>query len=373
MSGNEISTNPHSDFNRRACSILGLPIDILTMQETVERVYSAIDAMQPCFISTPNLNFLIASRKSTSFRASVINSELSLADGMPLLWIAKLLRIPLTKRVAGSSLIEALIHSESRRLNPVKVYFLGGQGGVADQACEKLAEGHSGLRCVGSLNPGFGSVRDMSTPDIIETINQSGAEFIIVSLGAQKGQAWIEHNRHNLDAPVVSHLGAVVNFVAGTVIRAPDIWQRLNVEWLWRIKEEPSLWKRYFSDGLGLVWLLITRVFPYAAIIFRNRKWYSNPVPVTIQMNQHDGEMRVVFHGTLVEESLEPVRDAFNSLCGKRGKICLDLGDVSYIDPFFIAQVLLLYKKIGSRLRIASNSRLIIRILNYNDLSFLLK
>jgi len=80
--------------------------------------------------------------------------------------------------------------------------------------------------------------------------------------GRQKGQAWIEHNRTHITVPIISHLGAVINFVAGKLSRAPVWVQRTGLEWLWRIKEEPSLWRRYASDGLVLLKLLITRVVP---------------------------------------------------------------------------------------------------------------
>ncbi|MCD8512378.1 MAG: WecB/TagA/CpsF family glycosyltransferase, partial [Nitrincola sp.] len=100
-------------------------------------------------------------------------------------------------------------------------------------------------------DPGRGDVASMSTPEIIEKINLSQADFLVVSLGAKKGQAWILHNLDKIQVPVVSHLGAVVNFVAGTVKRAPKVWQKLGLEWLWRIVEEPYLWKRYASDGFA--------------------------------------------------------------------------------------------------------------------------
>jgi len=87
---------------------------------------------------------------------------------------------------------------------------------------------------------------------VLQAINASQADFLVVALGAKKGQAWILHNLEHLQVPVVSHLGAVVNFVAGTVQRAPAAWQRAGLEWLWRIKEEPALFGRYWNDGLAL-------------------------------------------------------------------------------------------------------------------------
>ena len=255
--------------------MLGLPFDAVSLSEAVVRVRHAVLKREPLFISTPNLNFLIASQIDAAFRQSVIQSNLSLADGMPIIWLAKLLGVPLKERVAGSTLFEVLLDSPAEPgTPPIKVFFFGGPDGVAQAAAQQInASNHlhsGGMLCVGYASPGFGSIADMSTPAIIDHINAAQADFVVVALGAAKGQAWILHNRDHLNAPVISHLGAVVNFVAGTVARAPVWAQRCGLEWAWRIKEEPSLWRRYWSDGLGLLKLLFIRVLPLA---WRQRGW----------------------------------------------------------------------------------------------------
>lgn len=250
--------HPTAPGTRNLHWILGLPFDAITLQEAVHQVRSAAINRTPLFISTPNLNFLIASQKDEAFRNSVIHSELSLADGMPIIWLAKLLKVPIRERVAGSSLFEALRHQPLQAgERPLKVFFFGGPDGVAQRACEALNQDSAAMACTGALSPGYGTLADMSTPDILAHINASGADFVVVSLGAQKGQAWIERNRHQLNAPIISHLGAVVNFVAGDVKRAPQWVQRVGFEWLWRVKEEPMLWKRYLSDGVKLALLIL--------------------------------------------------------------------------------------------------------------------
>ena len=361
------------EINRDVWVILGLPFDALDMNTAVQRVYDAVDNNLPCFISTPNLNFLIACQTDDAFRRSVINSDLSMADGMPLIWIARLLRIPLKERVAGSGLIEALIHSKSRVSNPVKVFFFGGVDDVAQQACQILQQTSCGISCVGSLNPGFGTVEEMSQPHIIEMINRSGAEFVIVSLGARKGQSWIEKNRKKLDAPVMSHLGAVVNFIAGTIERAPPLWQRLGLEWLWRIKEEPALWKRYFFDGLGLLKLLITRLLPYALLIYFNRKKSVEGASVSITVDQNKGGTLVTMEGVAVSGNLQTVREAFDKILEHTGEISIDLMHVDYVDPSFVGLLLVLYKHVGERLKITATSPLVRKIIVYNGVRFLLR
>jgi N-acetylglucosaminyldiphosphoundecaprenol N-acetyl-beta-D-mannosaminyltransferase len=104
----------------------------------------------------------------------------------------------------------------------------------------------------------------MSRDDIIDTIKSSGADLLVASLGNQKGHLWLGRNHHRLLIPVRAHFGASLNFQAGTVRRAPLIVQKSGLEWLWRIKEEPYLWRRYWNDGAVLLRLLFTRVLSCA-------------------------------------------------------------------------------------------------------------
>lgn len=248
-----------ASFKRNVHYLLGLPFDAVTLEEAVSLIRRSIEHRTRCFISTPNLNFLIAAQKNAEFRNSVVRSDLSLADGAPIVWLSKLLGIPIEERVAGSDVFDALRNGEGEK---IKVFFFGGPPGIAEQAASKINTENKGMVCVGFGSPGYGSVEDISGVETINKINKSGADFLVVALGAVKGQAWIEHNLSALNVPVVSHLGAVINFVAGSVRRAPVWMRRTGLEWLWRIREEPSLWRRYVFDGIHLVKLVVVRVLP---------------------------------------------------------------------------------------------------------------
>lgn len=267
---------PRLDLGRNLAVVLGLPFDRLTLDEAAAEVRRCARERRPCFISTPNVNFAVAAQGDAAFRASVLHSDLSLADGMPIVWAARLLGQRLPQRVSGSDLFARLAQAEG---DPLKVYFFGGPEGVAERAAAALNARGGGLRCVGFDSPGFGSVEDMSGAERIARINASGADFVVVSLGARKGQAWIERNRARLSAPVISHLGAVVNFVAGEVRRAPVALQRLGLEWLWRIKEEPALWRRYAGDGLAVLRLFAGAIGP----ALRRRRGGGGPASLQVE------------------------------------------------------------------------------------------
>ncbi len=240
--------------------MLGLPVDALNLAESAAAIQEAAAAGTGLIFATPNLNFLRTATADAAFRDTVLATGLSLADGMPLVWLSRLLNVPLPERVAGSTLFEYL-RTRAGTAAPLKVFFFGGEPGAAEQARDNVNLGGGGLVAVGALSPGFGSIPEMSEPAVIDAINDSGAQFLVVALGAQKGHAWIEYNRARLQPMVISHLGAVVNFAAGSLARAPCILQVAGLEWLWRLVHEPRLLSRYAGDAVYLL-----REFALAAL-----------------------------------------------------------------------------------------------------------
>ncbi len=333
---NKIST----DFQRPVYCILGLPFDAISMEQATAKIIDAARSQQRCFFSTPNLNFSVASLDGGEFRDSVIRSDLSVADGMPLVWIAKLLGLPIKERVAGSTLFEALRNRPGKVL---LVYFFGGPDGVAEIAASKLNASASGLVCVGYKSPGFASIEEMSSDAIIDDINDSKADFLVVALGAKKGQAWIEHNLSRLQVPVVSHLGAVVNFVAGTIKRAPTWVGQLGGEWLWRIKEEPTLWKRYFNDGLRLLKLMTQHVIPCAIAVRLYKRDSEALANARLALAVQGSNCTITASGAWEESNLQPLREAFTSATATPFHIHIDFSEVTYIDSACIGLLMLLY------------------------------
>src|SRR5271156_2176608 len=249
------------DLSREVYCMLGIPVDDIRMPSTVERIEAAIANKSPFLLSTPNLNFLINSQSDASFGETLVFSDLCPPDGMPLLWIGRLIGIPLRERVAGADILEALQSKRSVQ-RPPKLFLFGGAEGIAAKAGQAINSVSDGLSCVGFLYPGFDSAQHMSSEKIISEINASDADFLVVALGAKKGQSWLRRNHERLTIPVRAHLGATINFYAGTVTRAPLFFRRLGLEWLWRIKEEPMLWSRYLRDGIRLLALTFSSVLP---------------------------------------------------------------------------------------------------------------
>jgi N-acetylglucosaminyldiphosphoundecaprenol N-acetyl-beta-D-mannosaminyltransferase len=333
---------PAPDFERNVHCLLGLPFDAITTSQSQSALAAYITTQTRCFFSTPNLNFLIACQNDPAFRLSVIASDLVLADGMPVVLLCKLLGIPIQERVAGSTLFEKMRTATGE--SPTKVYFFGGPDGVAQQASQKINAAGQAMRCMGYSSPGFGSIEDMSTAAEIEKINASGADFLVVSLGARKGQAWIMHNLQTLKVPVISHLGAVVNFVAGNVKRAPKAFQRAGLEWLWRIKEEPQLWRRYFNDALGLLSLIIGKVLPS---LFHYYLIQSPPKPgeeaATVSVTIDGKGAHIMLAGSCTTDNLFSFRDALKQATNVPQNVTINCQQLTQIDSAFLGLIILLY------------------------------
>ena len=270
------------DLGRDVHALLGLVFDRIDLAGATEHIQRCVATRRPCFLSTPNVNFVAAAAQERAFRDSVLRSDLSVADGFPIVLAARWMGIDWPGRVAGADLFERLqAAGRSPKRPPIKLYLFGGPPGVGAQAAAQLNARAQGFECVGHDEGGFGDIEAMSSEEAIARINSSDAEFVLVALGAKKGQAWIERNRARLKAPVVSHLGAVINFAAQSIERAPAWMQSTGLEWVWRIVQEPQLWRRYWSDGRMLVGTVLTRLLPWSG-----RRWVRMLPPGAAQAPQ---------------------------------------------------------------------------------------
>ena len=345
------------DFSRNVFSILGLPFDALTLDEVVTRLRAAAQQRRPFLLSTANLNFAVMAQQDVEFRHSILHSELCVADGMPIVWIARCLGLPIPERVSGADIFEALCGAPAP---PVKAYFFGGPDGAAQAACRRVNETARGVICVGSDSPGFVPLEQMSGADHFERINRSGAEFVVVSLGAKKGQALIERNRARLDACVISHLGAVVNFAAGSVRRAPPWVRRYGFEWLWRIKEERNLWRRYWSDAVTVGGMLVRDLLPLWWQQWRTRRRRRVPEDCPLVQSARVADvLRIEMSGVFSVGELGPLRAAFTGAVQSHTDLELDLRAVRQTDSATIALIQLLAAHqidVGRRLRLLGAS-----------------
>jgi N-acetylglucosaminyldiphosphoundecaprenol N-acetyl-beta-D-mannosaminyltransferase len=361
------------DFGRDVHCVLGLPFDALTESQAEAGLRHAAQQRKRCFLSTPNLDFAVHCLEDASFRESVLQSDMNVADGWPIVMVARLLGVPLPGRVAGSTLFERLGTAGEQ---PMSVYFFGGPDGAAEKACNRVNAAAGAMTCVGFDAPGFGSIEAMSGADRLQRINASHADFLVVALGAKKGQAWIRHNLAHITVPLISHLGAVVNFAAGSVRRAPQRVQQFGLEWLWRIREEPALWRRYANDGLTLLRLMATRVLPLAMTLHWHalRKGAAASADISVERGGHGNVLRMA--GAWTAQNLSPLREQLDTLAKESRSVSLDLAGVSFADSAVIALLSLLYgwqRQTGQGWKVASASRHVRRVIHLACAGYLLE
>ena len=333
------------DLSRKVYCVLGIPIDLIDMPNLLHAVEDAAANKYCFFVSTPNLHYLVNSRFDRAFRETVLLSDLCPADGAPIVWIARLLGLPIRLRVAGSDMVDALMTSP-RSGQRLDLFLFGGDKGVVEVAAKAVNDKNGGLRCVGAFYPGFGTVEDMSRDHIIDQINASHADFLLVALGAKKGQLWLQRNHTRLQIPVRAHLGAAINFAAAKVRRAPPLVRTLGLEWLWRIKEEPHLWRRYWHDGIIFLQMLFTCVLPLAVRIWWRRLRNRPPEGLTVKSIEDCGTLTLSLSGAAIGENVDAAIGVFREAAAADKVITINLANTSDIDARFLGLLLMLRKQL---------------------------
>ena len=247
--------------NLERTSLWGLSLARVTTQETVELVDGMIERSEPAFFITANLHYAMLCDRDP--RLAEVNRQAAflVADGMPMVWYSRLIKRPLPERVAGSDLIYLLCHQAAQRRH--RVFFLGGQPGVAADAAAKLSWMYPGLPVAGIEAPDIESLTAAEHDGLIARIHDCRPDLLFVALGQPKGELWLAENYRRLGATVSVQVGASFDFVAGKAVRAPVWMQRTGLEWLYRMIRDPKrLGPRYARDA----WFL-------AKAVLRDRWW----------------------------------------------------------------------------------------------------
>jgi N-acetylglucosaminyldiphosphoundecaprenol N-acetyl-beta-D-mannosaminyltransferase len=169
----------------------------------------------------------------------------------------------------------------------------------------------------------------------------------MVALGARKGQLWLQQNHHRLRIPVRTHLGAVIHFEAGTVKRAPYALQKLGLEWLWRIVQEPQLWRRYWHDGGALLRLMLTRVLPLA-IHGQILRWRCALSGHKLIIDEVLGGQSVTLRlsGFAVASEVRNAARCFTGTLIAKKPIVIDLSRTLAVDARFLGLLLMVRKQL---------------------------
>ncbi len=217
-------------------NILGVAFDALTLGEAEERADALLCSGAGGYIVTANPEIVLRCREDAAYAAAVNGAELVLADGVGDLCAARILGTPLPGRVAGSDLVPRLLARLAERGGSVFLY--GARPGVAERAGESLQSACPGLRIAGTEN---GYISDETA--LLEALEREKPDLLLLGLGAPRQELWMAKNRQRTPAVMIG-VGGLLDVFAGDIPRAPETWQRLGLEWLYRLLREPRRFKR---------------------------------------------------------------------------------------------------------------------------------
>ena len=233
--------------------ILGVGFDDLTLGGAAAAGAALVEAQGFHYAVTPNPEFLLAARKDQPFRQALLDADLVLADGVGVVYSAKLLGRPLKGRVPGIEFAQALMGWMAK--HGKRLFLLGAKPGVAELAAANLRDRYPGLILCGTHDGYF-----KEDEPVVQAIRESGADVVFVCLGAPKQEFWMVEHGPATGAHLMVGLGGSLDVFAGVVDRAPEGFQKLGLEWLYRLMKEPKRFGRMAKLPLVLVYALAGRI-----------------------------------------------------------------------------------------------------------------
>jgi len=228
--------------------ILGVGISPVNLGLAVETVGSWVEKGQTMYVCVTPVAGVMACQRDPELRRIFNASGMTTPDGMPIVWLLRLLGHRSVGRVYGPDLLRAVCRrSESAGW---RHYFYGGLPGVAGRLAARLEAEHRGLKVAGFGTPPIPWPLGREDREAVQAINASGADIVWVGLSTPKQEQWMAIHRSRLQAPVLIGVGAAFDFLSGVKPQAPRWMQRSGLEWLFRLAAEPRrLWRRYLVDN----------------------------------------------------------------------------------------------------------------------------
>ena len=226
-----------------ALSILGVKVHSLTTEQALGLVRRYMAEPRLHQLATVNPEFVMKAQRDAAFRQTLNKADLCLPDGIGLLVAAKWLGHPLPERVAGSDFVYQV--AEEAANNGWRLFLLGAAPGVADQAAGVFQSLYPDLEIAGTY-PGSPALEENDA--LVARVNESKADILYVAYGAPAQDLWIARNAETLEnVRLAIGVGGSLDFVTGSVVRAPHWIQRFGLEWFYRLVREPWRWRRMLA------------------------------------------------------------------------------------------------------------------------------
>lgn len=213
--------------------ILGVAFDNVTMDEAVDRALTLMETRSAAYVVTPNPEIVMSAREDPALALAIQNADMVLPDGVGVIYGGKILGTPLKEKVPGIDFASRVMERLAQRNG--RVYLFGAKPGVAELAGENLQKQFPGLLIAGTCDGYF-----TDDAPIIDAINEAKPDLLLVCLGFPKQEIWMQSNAERLNVGLMAGLGGSLDVFAGIVERAPERWQKLGMEWLYRLMKQPK-------------------------------------------------------------------------------------------------------------------------------------
>lgn len=227
---------------RDTVDVLGVKIDKMSLAETFEKAKGLLETDGVSMIFTPNPEIIMRASEDSEFKKILNSADICTPDGIGVVYASKILKNPVEERVPGFELSKMLMESASR--TGEGIFLFGSKPGVAEKAKANLEKMYEGINIAGTHSGYFSEEEEAG---IIDMINESGAKLLYVCLGAPKQEKWIYNNREKLKVRLALGVGGTLDVLSGEAKRAPEIFLKCNLEWLYRIASNPSRWGRFLA------------------------------------------------------------------------------------------------------------------------------
>ena len=234
---------------RRRITILGVPIDDVTEDETIGLIAGWVSADEPHHLCTVNPEFVIEARANRAFRRVLLHADLNTPDGFGLILEARRRGTPFRGRVTGVGISERIAAEAAQR--GWSLFLLGAAPGVAEQAAAVLCKRYAGLRIAGCY---AGSPQPAEEVGIRALVVAAQPSILLVAYGHPAQDLWIARNQPLLRVPLAIGVGGTFDYVAGVVPRAPAWVRAVGLEWLYRLIRQPRRWRRIVKAVPVFLW-----------------------------------------------------------------------------------------------------------------------
>lgn len=232
--------------------IVGMKVNQTSYEHTVNVVLDWAVKKQSSYICIANVHMVMEGKQSFNFQKIVNNADLVTPDGMPLVWMMRLLGERQQMRVRGPSLLPLICQEAAKK--GVKVGFYGSTDEVLGELIERLLALYPTLQVAFSYSPPFRALSEVEDAQIVNDINSSGAQILFVGLGCPKQEVWMAQHREKIVMPMLG-VGAAFDICSGIKSESPLWLQRVGLEWVYRFMLEPRrLWRRYLIYNPLFMW-----------------------------------------------------------------------------------------------------------------------